>query len=83
MLRNQAAKLKAAPKDAATADLLARAEALLQRAEQVAGNYTSAGGEYFFDGYLEEPTRLLALRHDIAETLEALARGAPAVGRLP
>jgi len=68
MLRDRATKLK----DAANADILARAEALLKRAEEASGNYTSAGGEYYFDGYLQDPTRLLALRHEIAETVEAL-----------
>jgi hypothetical protein len=51
---------------------------LLKRAEAVGGNYTSAADEYYFDGYLREPTRLLALRHEIAEVLEALAKAAPA-----
>ena len=67
MLRDRAAKLKAAPKDAANADILARAE-------EAGGNYTSAGGEYYFDGYLQDPARLLALRHEIAETVEALGK---------
>jgi len=78
MLRDRAAKLKAAPKDAANVDILGRAEALLKRAEEAGGNYTSAGGEYYFDGYLQDPTRLLGLRHDIAETLEALTKVSPA-----
>jgi hypothetical protein len=74
MLRDQAAKLKAALKGAAKPDLLARTETLLKRAEEASGNYTSAGGEYYFDRYLQEPTKLLALRHDIAETVEALGK---------
>jgi len=74
MLRDQAAKLNAAMKGTAKPDLLARAEALLKRAEEASGNYTSAGGEYYFDRYLQEPTKLLALRHDIAETVEALGK---------
>jgi len=74
MLRDRAAKLKAAPKDAANVDILARAEALLKLAEEAGGNYTSAGGEYYFDGYLQDPTRLLSLRHEIAETVEALGK---------
>jgi hypothetical protein len=78
MLRDRVVKLKAASNGAASPDLLARAEALLRRAEAAAGNYTSAGGEYYFDGYLQEPVNLLALRHEIGETLEALAQVAPA-----
>jgi hypothetical protein len=78
MLRDQVAKRQAAPEGAANPDLLARAEALLKRAEEVGGNYTSAADEYYFDGYLREPTRLLALRHDIAAALEALAKATPA-----
>ena len=78
MLRDRVVKLKATPKGAANPKLLARAESLLRRAEAAAGNYTSAGGEYYFDGYLQEPVRLLALRHEIGETLEALAKAAPA-----
>jgi len=78
MLRDHVAKTKGAPKGAANPVLLARAEALLKRAEEVGGNYTNAGGEYYFDGYLREPTRLLALRHDIAAALEALAKATPA-----
>lgn len=74
MLRDRAAKLKAAPKDAANVVLLTRAEALLKLAEEASGNYTSAGGEYYFDGYLQDPARLLALRHEIAETVEALGK---------
>lgn len=76
MLRDRVAKLNAAPKDAAKADLLARAESLLKRAEDAGGKYTSAGGEYYFDGYLQDPIELLALRHEIGETLELLGRAA-------
>ena len=74
MLRDQAAKLKAAPNSTANQDLLVRAEALLKRAEEASGNYTSAGGEYYFDRYLQEPIKLLTLRHDIAEMVEALGK---------
>jgi hypothetical protein len=78
MLREQATRLKVAPKNAANLDLLARTEALLKRAEEASGNYTSAGGEYYFDGYAQEPIKLLASRHEIAETLEALAKAVAA-----
>jgi len=78
MLCDRAAKLKTAPKDAANADLLTRTEALLKRAEEASGNYTNAGDQYYFDGYIQEPVKLLALRHDIAETLEALGKAIPA-----
>ena len=74
MLRDKAAKMRAAPNGAVKADMLARTEALLKRAEEAGGNYTSAGGEYYFDGYISDPTRLLALRHEIAETVEALGK---------
>ena len=74
MLRDYVSRLKASPTDVANPDLLARAEALLKRAEAVGGSYTGAGGEYRFDGYLQDPVALLALRHDIGETLEDLAR---------
>ncbi len=74
MLREQAAMLKAAPKGTVKAELLARTEALLKQAEEAGGNYTSAGGEYYFDGYISDPTKLLALRHEIAETVEALGK---------
>ena len=78
MLREQSAKLKAAPKDATKTDLLARTEALLKRAEEAGGNYTSAGGEYYFDGYVRDPIKLIALRHNIAETVEAFGKAIPA-----
>jgi len=74
MLRDQVARRKAAPKDAAKADVVARAEALLKRAEEAGGNYTGAGGDYYFDGYLRDPVNLLALRHNIAEMVEALVK---------
>src|SRR5574340_1074646 len=45
MLRDRIGRLKAAPQGAVATELLARAESLLKRAEAVAGNYTSAGGE--------------------------------------
>jgi hypothetical protein len=44
------------------------------RAREAGGNYTGAGGEYHFNGYLRDPINLLALRHDIAEMVEALVR---------
>jgi len=78
MLRDRAARLKTAPKDAANADLLTRTEALLKRAEEASGNYTNAGDQYYFEGYIQEPVKLLALRHDIAETVEALGKAIPA-----
>jgi hypothetical protein len=74
MLREHAARLKVAPENAANRDLLARAEALLNRAEDAGGNYTAAGGEYYFADYAQQPVELLALRRDIAETLEALGK---------
>jgi hypothetical protein len=74
LLRSQATKLKAAPKEATNPDLLARAEALLKQAQKAAGNYTNAGDQYYFDEYLRDPTELLALRHEIGETLEALGK---------
>jgi hypothetical protein len=77
MLRDQAAKLKASQKGDANSDLFARAEALLKQAEEAGGNYTNAGDQYYFDGDLQEPTKLLALRHDIAQMLEVLARTTP------
>jgi hypothetical protein len=41
------------------------------------GNYTNAGEQYYFDGYISDPTNLLALRHDIAETVEAIGKAIP------
>jgi len=78
MLREQAAKMRAAPEGAVKADLLARTESLLKRAEEAGGNYTNAGDQYYFEGYIQEPVKLLALRHEIAETVEALGKAAPA-----
>jgi hypothetical protein len=75
MLRDRVARLKGTAKGAASPGLLAEAESLLRRAESAAGNYTSAGGEYYFDGYLQEPVKLLALRHEIGEMLQAVGRG--------
>jgi hypothetical protein len=69
---------EASPKGTANRDLLARAQALLKRAKEAGGNYTSAGGDYYFDGYLRDPVTLLALRHDIAEMVEARVRAASA-----
>jgi hypothetical protein len=41
-------------------------------------------GDYYMHGYLQEPVKLLALRHDVAETLELLfAAGADAAGGGP
>jgi len=40
--------------------------------------WRSTGGEYYFDGYVRDPTGLLSLRHEIAETLEALGKAIPA-----
>ena len=45
-----------------------------KRAEETGGNHTGAGGDYFFDGYLRDPVNLLALRHNIAEMVEALVK---------
>jgi len=78
MLRDRAAKLRAAPEGAVKVDLLARTESLLKQAEEAGGNYTNAGDQYYFDGYISDPTKLLALRHEIAETVEALGKAAPA-----
>jgi len=50
---------------------------LLERAEEAGGNYTNAGDQYYFDGYISDPTKLLALRHEIAETLGALGKAIP------
>ena len=74
MLHDQLARLKAASKAAAHPDLIVQAEGLLQRAEIAGGNYTAAGDEYYFEGYQQDPTKLLSLRHDIAETLELLVK---------
>jgi hypothetical protein len=60
------------------AEVLVRVEALLKRAEEASGNYTNVGDQYYFDGYISDPTRLLELRHDIAETAEALGKAIPA-----
>ena len=76
------AKLKGAPKAAAKPGLVARAEALLRRAEAAAGSYTNAGDQFYFEGYLQEPTQLLALRHESATTLEVLAHTARQTGPL-
>ena len=81
MLRDRVTQLKAASKGVANPDLLTRAETLLHRAEAVGGSYTAAGDEYYFDGYLQEPLKLLALRHDIAEMLERLAKVTSAKGQ--
>ena len=81
MLRDRVTQLKAASKGVANPDLLTRAETLLHRAEAVGGSYTAAGDEYYFDGYLQEPLTLLALRHDIAETLERLVKVTSAKGQ--
>jgi hypothetical protein len=78
LLCDRAAKLKAAPKVAANADLLARAEALVKRAQEAAGTYTNTGDQYYFDEYLRDPTKLLALRQEIGETLEALGKAVSA-----
>ena len=78
MLRDYVSRLKASSTDVSNPDLLARAESLLKRAEAVGGSYTGAGGEYRFDDYLQDPVALLALRHDVGETLEMLARHVPA-----
>jgi hypothetical protein len=74
MLRDGLVKLKAASATVKDSGLIDRVELLLERAEAAGGTYTAAGGEYYFDGYLEVPTRLMELRHDIAEALELLAR---------
>ena len=74
MLRDRTTQLEVASKGKANPGLLARAETLIKRAEVAGGNYTAAGDEYYFDGYLCEPSKLLALRHDIAATLELLER---------
>jgi hypothetical protein len=77
MLRDRAARLKASPDAARRRDLLDRAEALLRRAEEAGGSYRSTGGEYYFDGYFEEPIGLLHLRHDIAAMVVALGNAIP------
>ena len=46
-------------------------------ARELYGGETSAGGEFFLESCLQEPVRLLALRHEIAETLESLVRQIP------
>jgi hypothetical protein len=74
LLRDHVNKLKKAPKTVSSFRLLARGEALLKRAEAASGKYLSAGGEYYFDDYLTNPIKLLALRHDIGELLDVLAK---------
>ena len=81
MLRDQLINLKEAPGPAAKSGLVARADALLQRAEAAAGTYANAGDQFYFDGYLQEPTQLLTLRHDIAAALELLAKATSAKRR--
>ncbi len=75
MLHDRIAKLKADRKAKDTdRQLLARAESLLQRAEAVGGEYGITANQYGFRAYLDDPTKLLALRHDIGECLEAIAK---------
>jgi hypothetical protein len=81
MLRDGLARLKVASRGAVNSSLLARTEALLKRAESAAGTYKSAGEDYFFDGYLEDPTKLLQLRHEIAETLDLITKATSAKKR--
>ena len=82
MLREWVARHRRVRDGDPDSNLLSRARALLARAEAAGGNYTGAGGEYFFDGYLQEPVRLLALRHDIGELLQQLfAAGRAAVSQ--
>ena len=69
MLSNQINSLKKLPKSESRSVFLARGEALLKRADAAGGNYIGAGGEYYFDGFLRDPIKLLALRHDIGEFL--------------
>ena len=49
---------------------------ILEQAEEMAGKYLNAGDQYFFDGYAQDPTRLLALRHEIGKMVEELTRAA-------
>lgn len=73
MLRRAVTRLKAAPGDAADANLLAQGEALLKRAEDVGGEHRSPPEDCrVFRDYLRDPIELLKLRHEIGELLETL-----------
>ncbi len=79
MLRREVAAMEAAPQGGANAPFLARAEEVLKRAEGVGGDFRPDDeGDYRFWDYLSDPVAILALRHDVGEILEALARRAPA-----
>ncbi|HEY3413010.1 MAG TPA: hypothetical protein VGM51_08130, partial [Armatimonadota bacterium] len=71
MLSDQINRTKKSPKSESSSAVLARGKALLKRAEAAGGSYMGAGGEYYFEGYLQDPIKLLALRHDIGEFLGA------------